>query len=301
MCIWQALTESEYLHGLGCEFYTEDEAVFCVRGVNGIPDGTLFTVSPEVYEVGIPDSGRRVHFASYGDPHFDALLDHMTHFELPGCIRRLEVTVGQDERLSLVGYAVACRTASGAVDVRLVTSWRDLDNLELALDVTLDEAEVAPLRRKLSELAAEEFRLTRSVHLIERENVRSARLQRLLELAVIRDLIYEGSRQVGSTASLNRVFREVEELCESRSSVLTSIPAEPFRREESLLFDLQILTGPTRVTVPVPRMLVEVSLDAARAIADSYKVRGGSVPVRTLLSRLDGEIERLTKKLKQAG
>ena len=27
--------------------------------MNGIPDGTLFTVSPEVYEVGIPDSGSR--------------------------------------------------------------------------------------------------------------------------------------------------------------------------------------------------------------------------------------------------
>lgn len=302
MSIWQALTESEYLRGLGCEFHTEEEAVFCIRGVNGIPDGTLFTVSPEVYEVGIPDSGRRVHFASYGDPLFDALLDHMTQFELPGCIRRLEGPARQDEPLSLVGYAVACRTASGAVDVRLITSWRDLDNLELALDVTLDEAEVAPLRRKLGDLAAEEFPLTRSVHLmIERGNVRSARLQRLLELAVIRDLLYEVGRQAGSTASLNRVFREVEELCETRSSVLTSIPAEPFRREESLLFDLQILTGPTRVTVPVPRMLVEVSLDAARAIADSYKVRGGSVPVRTLLNRLDGEIERLTKELKQAG
>src|SRR5690606_41959903 len=131
--------------------------------------------------------------------------------------------------------------------------------------------------------------------------LRVGSLQRRLEFGVIRDLLYDVGRQAGSAASLNRVFREVEELCESRSSVLTSIPAEPFRREESLLFDLQILTGPTRVTVPVPRMLVEVSLDAARAIADSYKARGGSVPVRTLLNKLDGEIERLTKELKQAG
>ena len=28
MSIWQALTESEYLRGLGCEFHTEEEAVF---------------------------------------------------------------------------------------------------------------------------------------------------------------------------------------------------------------------------------------------------------------------------------
>ncbi len=66
--------------------------------------------------------------------------------------------------------------------------------------------------RKLRELAAEEFSLTSSVHLIEKENLRSASLQRLLEFAVIRDLLYEVGRQAGSTASLNRVS-EVEELC----------------------------------------------------------------------------------------
>ena len=146
---------------------------------------------------------------------------------------------------------------------------------------------MVPLRRKLSELAAEEFRAgTRSVHLIERENVRSARLQRLLELAVIRDLIYEGSRQVGSTASLNRVFS-----AEWRSSASLVLPflqvylQNHSDERKAFCLDLQILTGPPCVTDPVPRMLVEVSLDAARAIADSYKVRGGSVPVRTLLEQ----------------
>lgn len=298
--IWRALTESEYLRSLGCKALDDDRPVFCVKGIKGVPDGARFTVSPELYESGLPDWEGRLHFASYGDPYFDSLLDHMTEYKLPGCIRRLHVPLPTDHSLEMVAYAVACRTASGATEVRLVRSWDDLDDLNIADDITLNDEEIEPLRRELRHIIRQEYRLRQVVEQIEKENVRSATLERLLELAVIKDLIEECSVRVGENASSGSVFREVEALYETRSTVQARVPAEPFRGEE-LLFDLRLMKLPDYVNVSAPRLLSQAGLDAAKALADSLKARGGSVRARTLVSRLEREMTGLMRELRSAG
>lgn len=78
--IWEVLTTSEYLKRLGCtkEAFSEGEA-FALFGVPGVVNGTLLTTSRSLIEHGLDaDDFRDLRFATYGDPIFETLLDHMT-------------------------------------------------------------------------------------------------------------------------------------------------------------------------------------------------------------------------------
>lgn len=77
--IWNALTESPYLKALGCgiESFQHGDA-FRLADVPGVPGKRLLTISRELFEHGLgQDDHRKLHFATYGDPVFDLLLDHM--------------------------------------------------------------------------------------------------------------------------------------------------------------------------------------------------------------------------------
>lgn len=77
--IWQTLKESTYLASLGCvtEAFPHGEALL-LGEVPSIPDGVLLTTSRVLYEHGLPDGDTRtLHFASYGDPVFERLLDYL--------------------------------------------------------------------------------------------------------------------------------------------------------------------------------------------------------------------------------
>ena len=84
-----------------------------LAGIPGVPDGTAVTASRPMFEIGVPALERRLHFATYGDPVFDALLAHLATFDLPECIRRLEVDV-PDLPVTVVAYAVAHAGQDGA-------------------------------------------------------------------------------------------------------------------------------------------------------------------------------------------
>src|SRR5690606_5647016 len=106
--------------------------------------------------------------------------------------------------------------------------------------------------------------------------------------------------RVGENASSGSVFREVEALYETRPTVQATVPAEPFRGEE-LLFDLRFMKLPDYVSVSAPRLLGQAGLDAAKALADSLKVRGGSVRTRTLVNRLEREMAEVMRGLPRVG
>lgn len=81
--IWQILSESETLKARGCrvETYAHGDAL----RLNGIPrldDGLLLTASRALYENGIAaETDTALHFATYGEPVFEALLDWMLEDE----------------------------------------------------------------------------------------------------------------------------------------------------------------------------------------------------------------------------
>ncbi len=291
--VWAVLSESEFLRQLGCEVAQESgRRGLVVRGVPGVPDGTRFTVSPEEYERGAVGEEGRLHFASYGDPYFDTLMDHLAQHDLPDCIKRIAVTVGTGNELEMVAFAVACRTAAGSVEVRMVRGWQDLSNMVIAEDVTLGDEQLEPLRQQLRQIAREELSPHQVVDAIEEQNMRSAKLERLLELAVIKDLLEVRGSMAGERASVNAVLRDIEELFRARSAVRVDVPAEPFQGRD-LLFDVPTSTVRDRVNVLVPGVLAQASIDAARALVHSMKAQRNSVSVRTLLGRLGREMSGL--------
>ncbi|MFP4146339.1 MAG: helicase-related protein [Halorhodospira sp.] len=75
--IWQALTTSSYLQACGCgvEHLPQGQA-FRVQGVPDVPEDVLLTITPDLYDQGLPaGDDRRLLFATYGEPVFERLLN----------------------------------------------------------------------------------------------------------------------------------------------------------------------------------------------------------------------------------
>ncbi|WP_416139145.1 helicase-related protein [Halomonas sp. HK25] len=77
--IWQIISESAFLKALGggIESFHHGDA-FRLVDVPGIPRDALLTTSRGLFEHGLgAEDRRRLHFATYGDPVFEKLLDYM--------------------------------------------------------------------------------------------------------------------------------------------------------------------------------------------------------------------------------
>lgn len=295
--IWEALSQSPYLKNMGCTVSGDPaQPALTLSGLTGVPDGTMLTVSRTLYEEGMAGSGTRVRFASYGDTLFDAVLEHMTSFELPPCLRRIAVSVPGLDGVELVGYAAACRGPGGAVELRFISKWSDLAGITLAEGESLSEAEVEPLRQQLARLALEEFEPCLAVERIERQNLRAARLQELMNFLVIADIL---RTRAGSPETADNkvrfwpVLREVDLLLTDHKHILvTGLPGDLLRaRARDLLFDCRVPSIGDKVNLRVPRIFVRAARDAAARLADSLKKSKGELRVDTMLARLQREAE----------
>lgn len=119
---------------------------------------------------------------------FDALLAHLNSFGLPPAVRRI---IAEDRELNLdrVGYAVACRNAAGVTEVRLVTSLREVAELNIAEDAALSDAEIGPLRELLARLARQELDPTHAAADLEAINWEAGHSQLLLDWLVAQSLL----------------------------------------------------------------------------------------------------------------
>jgi hypothetical protein len=298
--IWEALSESRYLRDLGCTV-NDDPAnpTITVRGVDGVPEGTVLTVSRELYEQGSASGGSRVHFASYGDPCFEALLARVGKYAMPPCIRRISVMVPDLDGVEVVGYAVVCAGPGGVRQVRLVKGWADLQGLTILEDECLSDDELAPLRRGLEQIAQREFEYHRVGARIERDNLRAARAQKVLSLAVAHSLLHARGRYAKDGGLLWPVLREVESLFERRSRITAGeLPASVLRSVvDDLLFDVNCPAVGVNAWILVPRVLARSAVDAALRLADGMKVRRAELHLGTVLTRLQREVEELGSEL----
>jgi len=286
--IWDCLAESQYLKDLGCELVGDPGAgALRIRGVDGVPEGILLTVSRELYDKG-PDARTPVHFASFGDPVFDATLGHISTFELPGCIHRVSVQVPDLEGVQMVAYAVAARTANGMLTTRLVKCWDDLAGLQLAEDVVLLSEEVETFRTQLAELAAAEYQAYRVAHRIERENLTAARAQEVFELLAIGALVRDRAKFSGEGALFGPVIEEVRVLFKDREVIQAAqLPAELLRPlQPYLLFDVNVPHMGQDASAGVPRILANAAIDAARRVVDGAKVKKSEQYVDAMLARI---------------
>ncbi len=294
--IWETLCDSRYLRSLGCAVTGEKGKQLCtLSGIQGVQDGAVLTVSRDLYEKGVAGSGARVHFASYGDPVFDALLEQVNSFDLPSCARRISVPVPGMEGVEMVAYAVACRDAGDTRAVRLVLSWDELQSIEPAEGETLSGIDVEPLREELRRLARDEFEHYLAAGRIERLNTRAAYAQKLLNYYVIYDLLGVRARHAGDGALFWPVLREVGKLFEERGQVsVTGLPAGIIRTlEGELLFKCRVPAVGDKVDITAPSILGRAAVDAASRLANKMKKGKGKLLAGTVMASLRREIETM--------
>lgn len=304
--IWKTLTESRHLRELGCAA-SADESVSTLRifGIPGAPDGALLTASRELYAHGIPGSESRPRFASYGEPCFDALLAQVERHELPPCVRRLSVKAPGMDGAELVGYAVACAGAGGNREVRLVTSWRDLDGIQIIEGDELSDADVQPHIHRLEDMAREEFRPYQAAPRIARDNLKAAQGQLLLDLLVIRALlaapgIVQDDGQVFST-----VYRSVvEPLLDREQLYVPNLEANRIRmlkESAKLLFDVEAPRFADNASMEAPRPLLRAAAAQGEKAASAMKMKKADLTVGAVARSIEQRIRRSEKKLLSGG
>jgi hypothetical protein len=127
-----------------------------LTNISRVVEGTAVTTSRGTFGVGLPGSEGRLHFATYGDPMFQAILQQVEAFPLPACVRRLEAEV-PEVPATVVGYAVAERDAEGLPRCRLVTSWYELATLNLDEAASVSADEEKSLHQCLSAMTRQEL------------------------------------------------------------------------------------------------------------------------------------------------
>lgn len=308
--IWRALVESPFLRHLGC--HTEETPhgpVFVVRGVPGVEDGTRLTVSPELYERGLP--GHRVHFASYGDPAFEAILTHILSHPMPGGIRRVSATARSGWTAERCGYVVVCEAKEGdAVRcvVRHVTSFRDTEGLddiaaEVDWEVAAPHAEAELRARLSSDLEAavrdrEEKRQTQQV------NEQIGHYHAWLAVVTADRLLREvrGNRDEAQIRAVS-ALREYEERFFDRDSI--RIPLVPVRTLQLWLphalavDERSVWTDQDLSPVVVGFPYIRAGYSLARRAVDSLKTEQGSVTLQRLQARLGQEETTWQRKVAQ--
>jgi hypothetical protein len=291
--VWQTLCESRYLRELGCRLHEEgNEPFMTVSNVPGVVDGTAITTSRTLFDTGSPAFEGRLHFATYGDAVFEAILQHIEEFPLPDCIRRLEVEV-PGVQASMVGYAVAEQDVDGLPHCRLVTSWDDLTTLRLDPSGSLSEPELEPLRQRLRDVARQEFAMAQAVPRIEAVNERAGRAQLQLDYLVGYGLL-QSRQQTGVAESLfRREMQALEGICQGRDSVrVRRLPTAFAQRLSGLLFDLDLPQVGEEGFIDAPQPLLQASLDAIYRVANGLKRKRAELSTAEVLVRLTREIER---------
>lgn len=300
--IWQILSESKYLGNIGCAVKHTNTgiSVLSLKGIDGVAPKSVLTISRKLYEEGLPGEEGNIGFASYGDPVFDAVLEKIGEYELPGCVRRITANVQGLDGVKVVGFAVACYSPQGSLVTKLVTRFSDLEGLELAENESLDEMEFEHLREKLALIVREEFDHYNVADRIERINIKSAYSQKLLSYMVVYSIIEDKASLSKGGTLFWPVIEDIEKMFREREQVQVGIsPAESLRPiVEDLLFKVNMPTVGDRAFVETTRILGKSAIDAARRQAESMKRRRSDLRVETFLTRLSREVAKTNKQLK---
>lgn len=243
-----------------------------------------------------------VHFASYGDPYFEKVLRMFEQFELPGCVRRISVSVHGLEHIEVVGFAVACIGADGMRQVRFIQEWRDLDGLELAEDESLTDDEIEPLRHQLEMKAEQEFGYYRALARLERDNQRAGRAQEILNLLVIESLLEDKVISDGRQANFVAALRSITSRFENKDYVRAVLPANKIRRiSNELLFDCHVPNVGDKASMIVSQILAQTSADTASRIADGLKENKKSLRLGRVMNRIKNELKNKERELRSLG
>jgi hypothetical protein len=293
--IWDALSTSVYLRDLGCTVLP-DLAMRCMvlNNVPGIPDGKALTVSRKGYDEGIPGLEGAPGFATYGDPTFETLMTHLATFELPCCMRRLDLEIpGSNARL--VGYAVADSGFGSQGPVRLVRRWRDLTGLVPDEARVVDETWAVEALGQLASLAKPRGDRFKAVGKIEAQNERSGRGQLALAYLVASRLM-AARRKLSGADRFWHELASMEKAYADRDLIrVKPIPVRVARQFPASLFEVTLPQIGDDGYVDVPQILLGCALDAAARVADSLRIKKDDVSTDDMIARLEREIAKLSR------
>ena len=303
--IWQALSDSRYLRDLGCTLHADAEVrCLTLHNVPGVADGTVLTASRECFEHGLDGHDRRPAFASFGDPVFDALLEHLTSFPLADCIHRLAAPVEGAEavRISYVAAEAAPSVADACADpgadtgkVRWIGAWSDLNGLLLDEERVLDDAAVAGETARLRRIAADLSGRAAAIDRIEQANQRAARAQ--LGLAVLVAHRVMALRQASDSGAPG-FWAELADM-EAAHETRGTIRVRPIQRQLAGTLDQELFP----VTLPrigddgyvdAPKALRRSAYDAAARVADAMHKKKDDLITEDMLVQLERALQHIS-------
>ena len=285
--IWHALSTSAYLRDLGCTVHP-DPAARCIvlNNVPDVPDGTALTLSRQHFEAGIPDLEGRLHFATYGEPIFEALMGHWTSFELPPGVRRLS-TENSELGMRMVAYAVA-GVAGGQ---RLVRRYADLQDLQIDEEREIQDAEIQPLLADLESAARAQGDRRRGARKIEELNERVGRSQLILAYLAAHNLMRNRKKTGLGVDKFWQELNAMEQSYKDRDVIrIRGVSADIGRRLEMPLFRPVLPTVGADGYVEASDVLLRCAFDAAARVGDSLHVKKDDLMVDDVIGRLAREL-----------
>lgn len=271
------LENSAYLKALGCEVLESGYGkVLLIKGVAGA-EPSLLTTSRALYERGFPDRNEPLHFATWGDPVFDYLLEHVIQcMDVPAGARRVQAGAGNNA--ALVGWLVSAEHG----DI-LVTQYGHLAMAKP--DTALPEAKLSS--SVLDQLAAQASHAIEETDRIEKASTIAAGIHRRTHLMVAAKLL--------SAAPSSATLADLGGLLPDGARILKSGKLEPAAVQAERLHG--VLQG-TDSSVFLPRFYQPFLVNTLRKERLALKkARRGTdedqIPLSELADRLMREAQRL--------
>jgi len=284
--VFDILTRSAYLEALGCrKLEVPEGSVLLLENVPGVASGAALTASRELYERGSLALPGDLHFATWGQPVFEAVLAAVLAHKAPRCVRKIETPVPASTA-TLIGYAVA--TASG---VKLVKSLAGLDGIEIDTSADVSEDQALALVAELEALAREEGGSCALADWVEATNEQCGRTQEAMHYFAAARLLEHISRNQdvlfrSAIASLEAMLTDHDVIRIAR------MPVSLARGHRQLLFEVSASTkDPNNFHVDLPRFMFSVLYDAARREADALRIGREHLKVGQVVERLKREAE----------
>jgi len=291
---WKTLLTSGYLRALGCSTIAGyGDSVLQLSGVPGIPDGTCLTADRELYDRGIEGAEGTLHFASWGDGVFDALLEHVVAARSDtGCVRTVSCALPHR-----TVCALAVRGAENGVLVAGLDDVRE-DIGESVASEPFSSEETAAFEEELgrqAKLAEESVLFARAevVQRTERINGNAAWAENLLELQLSLSMLDSvRALDFDDDAPFRSVIDYLETCCEEKESIfVTSIPVEILRSTlEESLWNFPVPSSGSKASLQVPAMLCRALLNVCCREADALKKKKSATTLAMVKNRLSRRV-----------
>ena len=290
--IWKTLATSKYLQDLGCEVLADPaKETIILRNIPGVSDGTPLTTSRQVFEYGLQDVPGELHFASYGDPIFETLINHLLSFDLPKSMVRVE---SQPHRgLKVPGFAVATCEPDGPSVIKLVYSYNQLSGLRLTDEGTISELDFQVMQAQLTEISAREFRHGMPASEVEILNQRAGNSQLTFNYLIIKYL-FEFRKKMGQgEENFWAEVKGLEQSLQDKEVISINIPKSRVQNLYGVPFELQIPQVGDKAKLLAPVSLIQSALDSVCRLAGRMHKSKADLTAAEVLSRIDREVDKL--------